>query len=530
MVSTYASAVIGPTPGLSLSRWSLKIPCRRGYRNGCELRLSGLCGNPQTQTPPTKVSDDLCAACQFCQLDSVATGCIFSERDLALRSRDIVILKLSSILLFCLCSIPRAQGTATLFLQQPYSYDAALAGTGHAAVYLSNVCSSSPVVLRPCAPGESGVVISRYQAIAGYDWIAIPLIPYLYAVEQPEDVHLYADAKLVAFLRDRYRRAHLLSLAPDLPDGGTPGGEWYQLVGASYLRTIYAFEIETSPEQDAQLIARLNTRPNRKRWALVTSNCADFAREIINFYYPHALHRSIIFDLGVTTPKQLAKLLSRYGRRHSHLETSNFVIGQVPGTMQRSKPNHGVLECVLTAKKYMLPLFAIHPYIMGSLIAGYFVHGRFDPAQNALIMDSSRRLDAPVTRAERRAFLERLEELSHNAASPLPVSEEKNWDSLQAGAEPKLDSSGMPVVQVKVGAETIPVGIARPNILNLPESSELGSGLMQARLRQELRPATSRWASRADVESDLVLLQKLLAQPPTTGSVSTSVVDNRVYQ
>jgi hypothetical protein len=432
--------------------------------------------------------------------------------------------KLIGLLLFCLCIVPPARATATLFLQEPYSYDGALAGTGHAAVYLSNVCASSPVVLRPCAPGESGVVISRYHAIAGYDWIAIPLIPYLYAVERPEDVPLYADAKLVAFLRDRYRRAHLLSLVPDLPDGGTPGGEWYQLVGASYLRTIYAFEIETSPQQDAQLIARLNTRPNRKRWKLVTSNCADFAREIVNFYYPRALHRSIIGDLGVTTPKQLAKLLSRYSRRHPSLKTGTFVIGQVPGTVPRSKPIHGVLECALTAKKYMVPLFAIHPYIMGSLITGYFVHGRvngrFDPARDALIMDSSGRLDSPVTREERRAFLDRLEELSRNATSPLPVSEERNWDSLQAGAEPKLDSSGMPIVHVKVDAETTPVGIARANILNLPESSELAAVLMQARLRQELRPANSRRTSHADVQADLILLQKLLALPPTMGLAS----------
>ena len=421
--------------------------------------------------------------------------------------------KLSAVLLFCLCGIPHAQGKATFFLQEPYGYDGALAGTGHAAVYLSNVCSSSPVVLRPCAPGESGIVISRYHAIAGYDWIAIPLIPYLYAVERAEDVPLYAEAKLVAFLRDRYRRAHLLSLAPDLPDGGTPGGEWYQLVGASYLRTIYAFEIETSPEQDAQLIARLNARPNRKHWNLVTSNCADFAREIINLYYPHALHRSVIGDLGVTTPKQLAKLLSRYSRRHSDLETSNFVIGQVPGTIPRSKPNHGVLECALTAKKYMLPLFAIHPYVMGSLIAAHFVSERFNPAHDALVMDSSHRLDAPVTHKERRAFLERLEELGHDARSPLLVSRRKPWDLLQAGAEPMLDSSGAPIVQVKVGAGTTPVGIARTNILNFPESSELAAGLMQARLRAELRSANSRRASSSDLENDLVLLQKLLARP-----------------
>jgi hypothetical protein len=196
------------------------------------------------------------------------------------------------------------------------------------------------------------------------------------------------------------------------------------------------------------------------------------------------------------------------------------VIGQVPGTMPRSKPNHGVLECALTAKKYMLPLLAIHPYVVGSLIAVYFVHKSFNPARDALIMDSSHRLDAPVTRQERRTFLERLEELSRNTTSPPPVLGQKTWGSLQGGAESKLDPSGAPILEVQMGAETIPVGIARANILNFPESSDLAAGLTQARLRQELRSANSRRASRTDVENDLVLLQKLLALAATTRWVS----------
>ena len=79
--------------------------------------------------------------------------------------------KLSVFLFICLCSLPRAwAGSATLLLEEPYSYDGALAGTGHAAVYLNGVCATSPVVLRPCAPGETGVVLSRYHGITQYDW------------------------------------------------------------------------------------------------------------------------------------------------------------------------------------------------------------------------------------------------------------------------------------------------------------------------------------------------------------------------
>ncbi len=70
-------------------------------------------------------------------------------------------------------------------------------------------------MLRPCGPGETGVVISRYDGVRGYDWVAIPLIPYLYAVERPEDMPLFADAKMTAFLRDRYRRSYLEAIAPE---------------------------------------------------------------------------------------------------------------------------------------------------------------------------------------------------------------------------------------------------------------------------------------------------------------------------
>jgi hypothetical protein len=59
------------------------------------------------------------------------------------------------------------------------------------------------VKLRRCREGELGVVISRYNKVGGHDWIAIPLIPYLYAVENPDDVPLFANAKLVAFLRNQ---------------------------------------------------------------------------------------------------------------------------------------------------------------------------------------------------------------------------------------------------------------------------------------------------------------------------------------
>src|SRR5579872_6617786 len=123
-----------------------------------------------------------------------------------------------------------ARADVAVLLEEPYSYDGAFAGTGHAAVYLSNICANSPTSLRRCLPGESGVVISRYHRVAGYDWIAVPLVPYLYAVARLDQVPSYADEKTVAQLRDEYRRDFLETLIPDAPDGGTPKGDWIQLI------------------------------------------------------------------------------------------------------------------------------------------------------------------------------------------------------------------------------------------------------------------------------------------------------------
>jgi hypothetical protein len=372
------------------------------------------------------------------------------------------------------------------------------------------------MVLRPCAAGESGVVLSRYDGIAGYDWIAIPLIPYLYAVDRLEAIPLFADAKLVAFLRDQYRRDYLESLAPDRPDGGTPEGNWYEMIGSAYDRTIYGFEIETTPEQDALLIGKFNSQPNRERYNFVKRNCADFVREVINFYYPHALHRSVIADLGVTTPKQIAKMLAKYSRHHPELQSSVFLVPQVPGSVRRSKPVHGVLESVAAAKKYMLPLVVLNPYIGGGLLVGYFGHLRFDPGRNALIMDSRGELDSAVTRDQRLTYQSRMDELSliRSVVDPLnegKAKQEKTWERLQASAQPGLDVSRQPVLQTRVGDDLAQVGLSRANTLSGSESPELAARLLEARLRQELRPTAARKTSHGDVERDLTLLQRLLS-------------------
>src|ERR1700761_8295688 len=87
-----------------------------------------------------------------------------------------------------------AHAEIAILMEEPYGTFGHMNPTGHAAVYLNNICAATPTERPPCKPGEAGVVISRYHRVAGYDWVAIPLIPYLYAVEKTSEIPPTATA------------------------------------------------------------------------------------------------------------------------------------------------------------------------------------------------------------------------------------------------------------------------------------------------------------------------------------------------
>lgn len=269
-----------------------------------------------------------------------------------------------------------ARASVALLMEEPYGRFGAFNPTGHAAVYLNRVCAASPTQLRLCGPGEFGVVISRYHKMDGYDWIAVPLVPYLYAVDDAADVPATVNKEQVAALRDSYRRAHLETLAPDDRHGRAPHGEWTQLIGSSYDRTIHGFEIDSTPEQDARFIAIFNDRHNVGHFNLFFHNCADFSRNVINLYLPDVVHRNFIADLGLTTPKQVARSLVKYGRDHPEAGVSAFIISQVPGSIPRSHSVDGVTESLVKSKKYLLPLAVLNPEITAGIVVAYLTNGR----------------------------------------------------------------------------------------------------------------------------------------------------------
>ena len=157
-------------------------------------------------------------------------------------------------------------------------------------------------------------------------------------------------------------------------------------MGAAYLRKIYGFRIKTSQEQDDAFIAHFNERKNTTHFSLFFSNCADFAREVLNYYEPHSIHRNFLADAGITTPKQVARSLAAYAHRHPELSLYSFQIAQVPGSIKRSKSADSVAEALLKSKKYLVPLAILSPYTACGIGVAYLA-GRFNPKKNSEVFD-----------------------------------------------------------------------------------------------------------------------------------------------
>jgi hypothetical protein len=270
----------------------------------------------------------------------------------------------------------RLHAQAALLLEEPYGFFGTLNPTGHSAVYLARVCAETPVKLRSCGPGELGSVIARYQGINGYDWIAVPLVPYLYSVEDGADVPTHVDREQVTRLRERYHEEHLEMLGPHVPPGNFVRGGWTQLLGVAYERRIYAFRFDTTPEQDAALIEAMNSSRNHSHFNLFYNNCADFARGILNTYFPGKLKRNMFPDAWMTTPKQTAYKLVKLADRSPDTDLTVFDIRQVPGYRHLSHSNKSIAES-LTTTGYAVPLMLVNPYLAGGLFMDFVVRGRF---------------------------------------------------------------------------------------------------------------------------------------------------------
>jgi hypothetical protein len=279
-----------------------------------------------------------------------------------------------ALLIFALPACCRAQ--AALLMEEPYGFFGTLNPTGHTAIYFARICAETPVTLRPCRPEELGSVIARYEGIAGYDWVAMPLIPYLYSVEDAAKVPDHVNHETVMRLRNHYHEQHMGSLGAHVFEGNIVRGGWTQLVGVAYERRIYAFRFDTTEAQDDAVMDMLNDRVNHSHFNLIYSNCADFARGVMNQYFPRTFRRQIFPDAGMTTPRQITYKLVKYAKKHPATDLEVFEIPQVPGYRRMSRPNKSVSASLVTTG-YAVPLTIMNPYLAGAIFVDYLVRGRY---------------------------------------------------------------------------------------------------------------------------------------------------------
>ena len=143
------------------------------------------------------------------------------------------------------------------------------------------------------------------------------------------------------------------------------------------------------------MIDAFNRQRNKSHFNLLFHNCANFAGEVLNRYYPGSVHRNFIADAGIMSPKQVAKSLVSYSKRHPQLELTRFVIPQVPGSIPRSDSIDGVIESFIRTKKFSLPLAVLHPVIAGGLAVAYLTEGRFNPKRNATVFNVAQAVQPP---------------------------------------------------------------------------------------------------------------------------------------
>ena len=302
---------------------------------------------------------------------------------------------------------------------------------------------------------------------------------------------------------------HFADIVPDPPTSNPDSSDWYQLIGSAFDRTLYGFQLPTSPEEDDRLIARFNSGQNRQAYKLLTTNCADFVHDIVTFYYPDSVWRSKLGDLGFMTPKQAAKSFVQFSKRAAtHIQLTRFFVPQVPGTVKRSRPIHGLVDGVFHAKKYFLPLAVFQPFVAGGVATTYYLGGRFDPAKNAALWSPDGSLDRPLTNDERLAWQRHLEDLIKSDPSLKPALAKTAWKPLLASSEFHLDSDGHPTIQLSSSQGTANLGAARSNILASPDSQSQARLLLVARLHEELRGGRTKKASNRLIQSDFSLLQQ----------------------
>jgi hypothetical protein len=417
-------------------------------------------------------------------------------------------------------------------------------GTGHTAVYFSRVCPESPVKLRLCRPGEEGSVMSTYVNLhenRRYEWNIVPFSVYVYGVQDLHDRPLFGSPKVKAVLEQRYRDRALSGYCFRKDCRTSEKAEWRDMVGAGMARSMYIFVVRTTVQQDLDLIAKFNALPNENHFNIVVRNCADFAKEVVDTYFPHAAHRDVINDFGMTSPKAVARTFTHYALSHPELRFCVLHFSQLPGTIRRSREARNGTEQLYHAKKLLVPMVIFADYELPVVAAAHVLTGRFNPerefeehpavqAAQARIqihaadsgIDSARgeQLRAVETQDREEVVGTAKEWKGYNQEFDFIVKEALREKVIPSGGYINhffkyLDESGKPFtdgkgalwMEVSEGDGASKVGVSVNNIFARGSDPQLAFVLLLARVHQVLKSPKHRRETMAEFKEDWALLE-----------------------
>jgi hypothetical protein len=311
----------------------------------------------------------------------IPTG-VSSFPETARRSVRAICLPLCALFVLALVICSPARADVGVVLNESLDTSVArITGSGHSAVYFSRICPDGPVKLRLCHPGEQGSVLSNYISLGedpSFEWNIAPLNVYVYGVTDSRNRPVFGSEKIKNVLEERYRQEHLADYC-DGPCVTSNKAEWKEMVGADISRSMYIFVVETTEQQDLEIIAKFNALPNENHFNGFSRNCADFTREVINTYFPHATHRDYVNDFGMTSPKAIAHSFTRYALKHPDARFRVLHFAQLPGTVKRSSECRSGTEQLYHSKKLLVPMLLFADHELPVVAASYVLTGRFNP-------------------------------------------------------------------------------------------------------------------------------------------------------
>ncbi len=438
---------------------------------------------------------------------------------------------------------------------------AEITGEGHSAVYLSRVCPETPVKMRLCNPGEPGSIIQNYvdyKEDQPYQWNIVPLSVYLYGVDDMRDQPLFASPEIRNALQDSYRRLHMQDVCITDKCITAPDANWRDAVGAAFVREIYIFEVHTTVEQDEQFIREFNARENVNHYSGFSRNCADFAKLVVNTYFPHSAHRDPVNDFGMTGPKAIARSFSHYAEHHPAMDLHVIRIAQVPGTYKRSSDCKEGTEQTVRSAKWLVPMIAVEAHAVPVLAASYLLTGRFDPnrelrscpSDDAAAMheqladakqdqdkDRQRELKRQLkaeqesqigTEAQWRQYRARFDEVLDTAVVDGILANRREvrtlFRELEARARMYLDERQQPWLEVTEEGQVRRVGLSADNIFDAQSDHRLAMQALLARTSALLSVNSKHRELWPEFQNDWALLQTAEAarvRPRGAGPIAT---------